>query len=51
MLPLKMTEKVEFYRPQLIAYRDAVARMTQLAPEAITTRLLFVGPGVVCDVK
>ena len=39
--------KVEFYRPQLQAYRRAVANMLRLKEQRIAARLLFVGPGLV----
>jgi len=40
----------EHYRPQLEAYRRAVARMYGLDDAAITTRLLFLSPGQAVDV-
>jgi len=42
-----LAARVEEYRPQLEAYRRAVAGMTGLEPSLISTRLAFVGPGVV----
>ena len=45
-----VAEKVEFYRPQLQAYRRAVRRMTGLPDERISARLLFTHPGIVKDV-
>ncbi len=38
-------EKVDFYRPQIDAYRRVVASMTGLEPERIACRLLFVCQG------
>jgi len=35
------------YQPQLAVYRQALARLTALAPESIETRLVFTKPGVV----
>jgi hypothetical protein len=40
-------ERVEFYRPQLEAYRRAVAEVFRLDPRRIVARLLFVEPGIV----
>jgi ATP-dependent exoDNAse (exonuclease V) beta subunit len=37
---------VDHYRPQVEAYRRAVARFSGLATERIAARLLFVGPGI-----
>lgn len=37
----EINDRVENYRPQLEAYRRAVARLTQLSPEFITARLMF----------
>jgi hypothetical protein len=45
-----MDAKVEFYRGQLEAYRDAVATLFQLDNNQIATRLAFLGPGRVVDV-
>jgi ATP-dependent exoDNAse (exonuclease V) beta subunit len=42
--------KVAFYRPQVEAYRRAVATMLHLAPDRIASRLLFVGPGLACAI-
>jgi hypothetical protein len=41
---------VAHYRPQIEAYRRAVARFTGLPADHITARLLFVGPGIVARV-
>ncbi len=38
-------ELVEFYRPQIEAYRRAAATMFHLSPRQISARLLFVSPG------
>jgi ATP-dependent exoDNAse (exonuclease V) beta subunit len=45
-----LAAKTEYYRPQVAAYRRAVAGMTGLAPEKITARLLFVTAGIVQSV-
>ena len=42
--------KVEFYRGQLQAYRDAVRQLFGLEDNQIATRLAFLGPGQVVDV-
>jgi ATP-dependent exoDNAse (exonuclease V) beta subunit len=42
----KLDELVEFYRPQIEAYRRAAATMFQLTPRQISARLLFVASGV-----
>jgi hypothetical protein len=42
-----LAEKVEFYRPQLEAYRRTAARLTGLDECQIAARLLFVGAGIV----
>lgn len=42
--------KVEYYAPQIQAYRRAVSSMTGLAPESIDAKLLFVGAGIVQSV-
>jgi len=41
---------MEFYRPQIEAYRQAVAKLYCLEPPAISARLLFLHPGEVCAV-
>ena len=41
-----LDEKIAFYRPQLEAYRRAVAKMTGLDAERISARLLFVTAGM-----
>ena len=46
-----LAEKVAFYRPQLEAYRDAVAAMFRLERRRISARLLFVAAGVVKAVR
>ncbi len=45
-----LAAKIEHYRPQLAAYRTAVATMTGLDEERISARLLFVGAGIVARV-
>ena len=39
--------RVEYYRPQLEAYRRAVGEVFRLDPRKISARLLFVEPGVI----
>ncbi len=39
--------RVEFYRPQLAAYRRAAARLVGLDPSQVLARLVFTEPGVV----
>jgi len=43
--PQAVAARVEFYRPQLEAYRLAVAKLCRLAPEQISLRLLFITGG------
>ena len=43
--------RIEFYRPQLAAYRRAVARFTRLPTEQIATRLVFLEPVAVVDLE
>lgn len=42
----QLTDKVNFYSPQLNAYRRAVAKVTHLSPERIAAKLLFVEDGI-----
>ncbi len=42
----RLDQLVEFYRPQLDAYRRAVATMFHVPPRQICARLLFVSSGV-----
>jgi len=46
----ELPEKVEFYRPQINAYRRAVSLIWRLPVERVSARLLFVGPGALCNV-
>ncbi|HEX4000144.1 MAG TPA: UvrD-helicase domain-containing protein [Pirellulales bacterium] len=46
-----IASRAEFYRPQLAAYRRAVAEVFRLDPRRITARLLFVVPGVSVSVE
>jgi ATP-dependent exoDNAse (exonuclease V) beta subunit len=39
--------RVEFYRPQVEAYRRAAARLTGLDASKVLARLVFTGPGVI----
>lgn len=48
--PVAVAEKVAFYRPQIDAYREAVARRYGLDPSRVTGKLLFLRPGLVEDV-
>jgi ATP-dependent exoDNAse (exonuclease V) beta subunit len=43
--PNALKDKADHYRPQIEAYRAAVAQMTGLSESAVTARLLFVGVG------
>ncbi len=43
-----LADKVEFYQPQIEAYRQAVAKLYRLKLGAISARLLFLHPGEVC---
>jgi hypothetical protein len=45
-----MAAKVEFYRPQITAYCEAVAQMYRLDPKRVCARLIFVEQGVVAEV-
>ena len=47
----QLDQRVEFYRPQLDAYRKAVATMFHLSPRQICARLLFVSAGVMRAVE
>jgi ATP-dependent exoDNAse (exonuclease V) beta subunit len=47
----QIDERVEFYRPQVLAYRRAVERLYGLEPEAVVGRLVFLEPGVVRTVS
>jgi len=44
-----LAERVDRYRPQMAAYRRAVAMQFRLAEELVDARLLFVAPGIVVD--
>ncbi len=44
-----ISAKLEFYRPQLDAYRRAVARMFRIPTRRITARLVLVSAGCVVD--
>ena len=43
--------RVLYYTPQLLAYRRALSEMSDLPPEAIRMQLLFLGSGIVQEVK
>jgi len=38
----EMTERAEYYRPQLEAYAEAVSKLTGLSREKVTTRIAWV---------
>jgi ATP-dependent exoDNAse (exonuclease V) beta subunit len=40
-----LQEKLEFYKPQIQAYRQAVSQLLTLPPQHITARLVFLGLG------
>ena len=42
-----INDRVEHYRPQIDAYRQAVAQFMRLAPASVVARLVFVEPAVV----
>jgi ATP-dependent exoDNAse (exonuclease V) beta subunit len=48
--PLSVKELLALYRPQMDAYRRAVATLTGLGEECVTGRLIFVGSGLVVPV-
>jgi ATP-dependent exoDNAse (exonuclease V) beta subunit len=48
--PPRLAESVEHYRPQVEAYRRAVAKMFRIPPENISAKLLFVTPGIAAPV-
>ena len=41
--------RIEYYRPQLAAYRAAVSRFTRLSLDQISTRLIFVRTGLLVN--
>ncbi len=45
--PPQVEQRVEHYRPQLQAYRRAVAKMCHLSTTQVSARLLFVSAGIV----
>jgi ATP-dependent exoDNAse (exonuclease V) beta subunit len=47
--PGAVAAKVAFYRPQIDAYRGAVAGRYGLEPSGVTGKLLFLRPGVVAE--
>ncbi|MEX0886439.1 MAG: UvrD-helicase domain-containing protein [Phycisphaeraceae bacterium] len=48
--PAELAARVEHYRPQLAAYRRALARLLDLAPDAVAARLVLLEIGRVVDV-
>ena len=47
----EIQDKVDYYTPQLAAYRTALAKMTGLAEEDIRAELLFLSPGLTREVN
>ena len=47
----RIKQKANFYRPQLVAYRYAIASMLHLDFSNISTGLLFTDPGLVVEVN
>ncbi len=43
-------ERADFYRPQITAYKQAVAKMHQLTTDCVSARLVFLRTGVVVPV-
>jgi len=43
--------KVDFYRPQIEAYREAAGKLLGLDPGLISARLVFLATGAVCPVQ
>ena len=43
----QLAERIEFYRPQIAAYRRTAGRLLDLPPEAIVGRLVFLHAGAV----
>ena len=41
----RLAERVEFYRPQIAAYRRAIERLHRLEPAAVVGRLVFLDGG------
>ena len=48
--PEALAQRVEYYRPQLQAYKVAVGKLLGLPPERISARLAFVGIDQVVEV-
>jgi ATP-dependent helicase/nuclease subunit A len=46
-----LKNKVDYYGPQVAAYRRAVASMTGLDSAKISAKLLFVGLGIVQEIS
>jgi ATP-dependent exoDNAse (exonuclease V) beta subunit len=47
--PASLAERVEYYRPQLMAYRRGISRMLRLDIERISAHVVFVGTADVID--
>lgn len=45
-----LKRSVDFYRPQIEAYKRAAARLLKLSPGAVTAALVFSGPGEIVPV-
>jgi ATP-dependent helicase/nuclease subunit A len=48
--PAAIAARIEFYRPQLAAYRRAAARLLGLEPDRVSARLVFTELGEVRNV-
>jgi ATP-dependent helicase/nuclease subunit A len=49
--PAALAEKLDFYRPQLEAYRSAAAQFLKLDPRHMTARLVFLTAGLVQTIR
>ncbi len=49
-LPDDVARQVQFYQPQLAAYRSAASQLYRLPPDRVISRLAFVTSGMVCAV-
>ncbi|MBC7354394.1 MAG: hypothetical protein H5U08_18720, partial [Thermogutta sp.] len=48
--PDQLAARVEFYRPQLVMYREAAARWLHVPEDRVSARLVFTQPGEVIRV-
>lgn len=46
-----LRDKVEYYRPQVMAYRRAIGRIFALDERRIIAKLVFVEPAIVCEIS